>query len=177
MTTSRGKPYRWLWSAPRSGLVSAALVLALFTGGPVPAADAPSGPDDGVVEPVGPQLPARVRGLLLEEMGALLGAAQQILDALVRGEDAVVAEQAQAMHDSFILAQQMTDADRQALLDAVPPAFVTRDRAFHELAASLAAAARAGDGARQRALFASMIDACADCHAAHATNLFPGFVE
>jgi hypothetical protein len=155
----------------------AALVLALLTNAPAPAAEPPTDPDDSVAEPVGPQLPERVRGLLLEEMAALLGAAQQILDALVRGDDEVVAEQAQAMHDSFILAQKMTDADRQALLAAVPPAFVNRDQAFHELAASLAAAGRAGDAARQRTLFASMIDACADCHARHASNLFPGLVE
>ena len=125
-------------------------------------------------EPVGPQLPDRVRGLLLQEMNAILGASQRILDALVRGQHGVVAEQAQAIHDSFILEQKMTKADRQALLEAVPDSFVARDRAFHELTGELAAAARAEEAARERELFADMVEACTACHARHAGDRFPG---
>lgn len=157
--------------------VAALLVPALLAGGPVSAQDPAAEPEDAAGAAVGPKLPPRVRGLLLEEMAAVLEATQRILDALVRGEAATVAEQAQAIHDSFILEQEMTDADRQALLAAVPPAFVERDQAFHELAADLAAAGRDGDDARQRELFAAMVEACAGCHARYATNLFPAFVE
>lgn len=128
-------------------------------------------------EAVGPLLPPNVRAMLLEEMAAVLGATQMILDALVRGEDATVAEEAQAIHDSFILEQQMTDADMQALLAAAPPEFVELDGAFHQLAADLAEAARAGEQARQRGLFGEMVEACAVCHARFAANLFPGFTE
>ena len=125
-------------------------------------------------EPVGPKLPDRVRGLLLQEMNAILDASDRILDALVRGRHDVVAEQAQGIHDSFILKQEMTRADRQALMEAVPERFVERDRAFHELTGELAAAARADDPARQRQLFSDMVDACAACHAKYAGNRFPG---
>lgn len=129
---------------------------------------------DGSASPVGPQLPERVRGLLLQEMNAILGASQEILDALVRGEDQRVAEQAQAIHDSFILKQQMTEADRRALMAAVPPEFVELDRAFHELSGKLARAGREGDDARQRALFGRLLDACAGCHRRYAQDRFPG---
>lgn len=124
-------------------------------------------------EAVGPSLPPTLRALLIEEMLAVLDASGNILDALVRGQDARVAENAQAIHDSFIMAQQMTDADRETLRTSVPRAFLERDEAFHELSAELAESARNGDRPRQRELFAQLIDACVDCHSAHASNRFP----
>lgn len=42
-------------------------------------------------EPVGPQLPPRLRQLLQQEMIAVRQASQDILDALVMGQDDVVA--------------------------------------------------------------------------------------
>ena len=153
--------------AKTTAVLATALVVVSMA--PVTAQEAP--------EPVGPKLPPKVRGLLLQEMNAVLGATHEILDALVRGQDAVVAEKAQAIHDSFILKQEMTAADRQALKQAAPKAFVERDRAFHGLTGRLAEAARQGDAARQRALFADMVDACAACHARYATNRFPDLAE
>ena len=148
----------------RSSLAALMLALAL----PLGAAAA---------EPVGPKLPPKVRGLLIQEMNAILEASREILDALVRGRDEVVAEKARAIHDSFILKQEMTEADREALRQAVPKAFVQRDRAFHELTGELAEAGREGDDARQRRLFGRMVDQCAACHARYAHDRFPGLQE
>ena len=144
--------------------VAMTLVIALATANPA-----------GAAEPVGPKLPDRVRGLLVQEMNAILGASHEILDAIVRGRHERVAEKAQAIHDSFILEQEMTAADRRALKEAVPKAFVERDRAFHELTGELARAGRDRDGARERELFGRMIDACAACHARYAGDRFSGF--
>jgi len=169
------EPRHWRDNSLQSPKRRSNAVLALALGGGL-AAMAPTSPahaDDAI----GPLLPPNVRAMLLEEMAAVLGATQMILDALVRGEDAVVAEKAQAIHDSFILEQQMTDADMQALLAVAPAEFVELDRAFHELAASLAEAARAGEQARQRELFGEVVEACAGCHARYAANLFPGFTR
>jgi len=148
-------------------LLAATLVLV----SPVRAAD------EQTAEPIGPALPDRVRGLLLQEMHAIKAASKAILEALVRGRDAVVADKAQAIHDSFILKQEMTKADRKALMAAVPEDFVERDRAFHRLTGRLANAARDGDEARQRALFSDMIEACTGCHSRYAPNRFPGLRE
>lgn len=122
---------------------------------------------------VASKMPAHVRQLLIQEMNAVLDASKRILDALVRGQDDVVAENTQAIHDSFILRRQMTPEDKQALLEAVPEAFVERDQAFHEVSARLAEAAREKDTARQLRLFNDMVGACVECHSRHATERFP----
>lgn len=144
-----------------------ALCVLVLQPGIAPAAE-PSG------TAVGSELPPRVRALLLEEMNSILDATGKILGALVRGQDSAVAEQARAIHDSFILKQEMTEADRKALKAAVPAAFVERDRAFHELTARLAEAARKGNGTLQEELFGEMVGACRECHAEHAQDRFPG---
>ncbi|WP_435099411.1 hypothetical protein [Arhodomonas sp. AD133] len=124
-------------------------------------------------EPVGPKLPPQVRSLLVQEMNAILDASEAILGAIVRGQDDVVATKAQAIHDSFVLRQEMTAENRKAFMEAVPPSFVKRDRAFHRLTAELAAAAREENRVRQRRLYAEMIEACTACHSRYASDRFP----
>ena len=119
-------------------------------------------------------LPPKVKTLLIQEMNALRGATEKILSALIMGQSEIVAVNAQAIHDSFILKQQMTEEDKRALLKAVPEGFVTRDKAFHQLSARLAQAAREKDGAQQVRLFNEMVDACIACHRNYAADRFPG---
>lgn len=92
----------------------------------------------------------------------------------MRGQDEQVAKRAQAIHDSFIMKQQMTPADKKALMASVPAGFLKKDKAFHALSENLAEAAREGDKAKQRRLFAQMIEACTQCHA---LNRFPRFAD
>jgi len=126
---------------------------------------------------IGSTLPPRVRGLLIQEMNAILDATLTILDALVRGQDEVVAQRAQAIHDSFVMEQEMTEADREVLLSAVPDAFVEQDRAFHELSSRLAEVARGGDVTQQQRVFAALLEACMVCHSQYAADRFPGFKD
>ncbi len=69
---------------------------------------------------------------------------------------------------------EMTPEDKKTLLDSVPETFLSRDRAFHELSARLADAAREGDRTGQEKLFNQMVAACTECHAKHALDRFPG---
>ncbi len=131
---------------------------------PVPSSDAN----------VGAGLPPKLRGLLIQEMNAILDASKMILDAMVRGQDEMVADRAQAIHDSFIMKQAMTVDDRKALMAAVPNDFLKRDQAFHALSARLADAARKGDRSEQLSLYQQLIGACIDCHRHHAQDRFPG---
>lgn len=129
------------------------------------------------IEPVTPKLTPKLQDLLRKEMLSIDDASQQILAALVRGDDARVAELAQQIHDSFILRQSMTPEDKADLMAAVPDGFVRQDRAFHEISAALAKAAREGDRARQQEHFSQIIKACSACHAQYATNRFPHYSE
>lgn len=122
---------------------------------------------------VGSNLPPNIRGLLIREMIAVLDASQAIMDALVRGQDQRVAEHAQAIHDSFILEQEMSEEDMETLVASVPAAFLEKDEAFHELSAELAAAARNGDKEKQLTLFNRLVSSCVDCHRQHAQDRFP----
>lgn len=126
---------------------------------------------------VGSNLPPNIRSLLVREMVAVLDASQKLVDALVRGQDERVAEYAQAIHDSFILEQEMTEADMETLLASVPQAFLEKDEAFHELSAELASAAREGKREKQLELFDAMLKSCVDCHAQHAQDRFPELVR
>ena len=129
------------------------------------------------VNPVSPELTPKLRDLLRKEMLSVEDASKQILSALIAGDDARVADLAQQIHDSFILQQSMTPQDKQDLMSVVSKDFVTRDRAFHQLAASLAEAGRDGNRARQHEQFGQMIDACTACHALYASDRFPKLVE
>lgn len=146
-------------------IVSAVLAMGVFT--------TASAEQSGNIN-VGAQLPPKVRGLLIQEMQAILEASQQIQAAIVQGHHETVARRAQAIHDSFIMDQQMTAADEQSLLAAVPAAFLERDKALHELSAQLAEAGRDRDTTRQLQQFSEMIQGCVGCHSRYATARFPG---
>jgi polyhydroxyalkanoate synthesis regulator phasin len=99
----------------------------------------------------------------------------KVLRGLVSADHELVAEQAQAIHDSFIMAQKMSDEDRKVLKETLPEAFIKRDQAFHHLSEQLAEAARNEDTVSQLELYQDMQSACLDCHQNHALDRFPEF--
>jgi len=127
----------------------------------------------GGAEPVAPKLTPKLQKLFAEEMVAILQASQQIIAALVAGDQATVAKNAQAIHDSFILDKNLTAQERKALETAVPPAFLELDGAFHQIAAKLAEAARRKDTDLQNYYFGRMLETCGTCHRQYATDKFP----
>lgn len=124
-------------------------------------------------EPVTPKLTDKLRQLLQEEMRAIQSAMTSIHTAMVTGQHTTVAEQAQQIHDSFILQQSLTEQDRRDLTSAVPAGFIDLDMEFHQLAASLAEAGRNEDTQEQRTLFDSMTRSCIECHGKYASSRFP----
>lgn len=128
-------------------------------------------------EPVRPDLTPKLQGLLKKEMIQIELAMHEIYSAIIQGRHAVVAEKGQAIHDSFILAQSLTDEDRQDLKAAVPPEFLQMDGYLHELSASLAEAGQSRDTARQVALYAQMTESCVACHSAYVTDRFEGLQD
>ena len=144
------------------------LPLALIAAGTLMAAGAYS------AEPAGSRLSPKLRALLQQEMRQVLHAHQQILAAVAMGDHAAVAEQAQKIHDSFILEQSLTPEDKEALEKAAPAGFVDLDRSFHELAQGLAQAASAKDVQQELEYFNDMSRACVECHSRFVTDRFPG---
>lgn len=126
-------------------------------------------------KPVGPALTPRLRQLLSEEMLSVKQAMSQILHGLSIGDHAIVASQAQQIHDSFILAKNLTEKDKKDLLKAVPPEFLKLDGAFHGTAKKLVEAATQRDKELEAFYFGRLVDGCQSCHSRFATDKFPGF--
>ncbi len=128
-------------------------------------------------EPVAPKLTPKIQDLLRKEMVSINDASQEILEALIAGDDERVALLAQQIHDSFILEQSMTAEDKKHIMTVAPKGFIQMDKTFHEISAELAKAARAGDRPMQQQHFGHMIEACSACHAQYSTDRFPEFVK
>lgn len=125
-------------------------------------------------EPVTPKLTDKLSQLLQKEMRAVQGGMGAIHSAMVMGQHESVAENAQQIHDSFILQQELTEQDRKDLMSAVPKGFIKLDKEFHKLAASLADAGRNQNTEKQRKLFDKMTGTCIQCHSQYVSDRFPG---
>ncbi|WP_183325085.1 hypothetical protein [Halomonas cerina] len=129
------------------------------------------------VEPVGPQLTEKLRGLLVKEMTEVEAAMQETYSAIIQGKHDEVAQKGQAIHDSFILEQSLTEQDRQDLKAAVPVEFLQMDKRFHQLSASLAEAGRQQNTQEQVKVFNRMTESCVACHSRYVTDRFKGLQE
>jgi len=110
------------------------------------------------------RLPPKLQKLLTEEMIAINTASQKIVAALASGDSAAVAQQAQGIHDSFILEKKLSREDREALENALPEGFLALDAMLHGRALRLAIVAQHGDLELENFFFGRMIEACQDCH-------------
>lgn len=125
-------------------------------------------------EPVTPKLTDKLSRLLQQEMRSIQAAMGSIHTAMVTGEHETVAQNAQQIHDSFILKQSMTEQDRKDLMAAVPDDFIKLDQEFHKLAAKLAEAGTKKNTRQQQQLYSEMSRACIACHGKYVSDRFPG---
>lgn len=124
-------------------------------------------------EPVTPKLTEKLDSLLRQEMRSVQAAMGLIHSAIVMGQHADVAVQAQQVHDSFILKQSLTPADREDLMAAVPEEFVRLDKQFHQLAATLMKAGKEQSTAKEYRTFNQMTRSCIQCHQTYVSDRFP----
>ena len=155
-----------LWGHPRRCLraIAVAVMLGIVTAASVA----------GAAEPVGPDLTEKLRGLLVKEMVEIEAAMQETYGAIVQGRHDEVARHGQAIHDSFILEQSLTQQDRRDLKEAVPAEFLQLDAQLHQLSASLAEAGREQNTPQQAEVFHHMTQACVACHSRYVTDRFEG---
>ena len=120
---------------------------------------------------------AELTALLSEEMLAIEQGIGTLMTAMAAGEWPRVAETAEKIEKSYILAQRLTAEQREELERALPPRFKSLDSVFHRAAGRLAKAARERDA--ELAVFHSykLMEACVECHSAYASERFPGFAE
>ena len=136
---------------------------------PTAPATAPAGP----IQKLSPEL----RGLFRDEMVALQGAMLELVPAIVSGDTEATARLAERMRAGYVLAQRLTDAQRDELERMLPAAFVERDGEFHELAGGLADAAREHRASLVPFYFYKLTESCAGCHARYAAHRFPGYAK
>jgi len=117
------------------------------------------------------------RALIIREMQAVAEAMGRIHKALVTGDHATVTNNARAIHDSFVLNQELTPDQRSEISNRLPADFVAADRSFHALAGNLVQAGEGGDPTLERLWFEEMTRACQACHARFASGRFPGLVS
>ena len=120
---------------------------------------------------------AELRGLFRDEMVALQGAMLELVPAIVSGDTEAIARLAERMRAGYVLAQKLTDAQREELERALPAAFLERDGEFHELAGGLAEAARKHQAALVPFYFYKLTESCVGCHARYAGHRFPGYAQ
>ncbi len=115
--------------------------------------------------------------LLSEEMRAIEEGLGVLMPAVAAGDWPLVAQTAEKIEKSYILAQRLTAEQLEELERVLPPRFRALDSAFHGSAGKLARAARERDA--ELAVFHSykLMEACVECHAAFASTRFPGFGE
>jgi hypothetical protein len=120
-------------------------------------------------------LSPELASLLSEEMLAIEKGLGVLMTAMASGNWPLVAETAERIEKSYILAQQLTPEQLQELGRALPERFKALDSAFHGAAGKLSSAAREHNP--ELALFHSykLMEACVECHATYAQGRFPGF--
>jgi len=147
--------------------------IACLTIAIVPMADLTSAGQD-TIEPATAALSGETRALLIREMQAIAQAMGLVHTAIVTGDHEMVATEAGKIHESFVLAREITPSQREEIATRLPEGFVVADRAFHELAARLAEAGGQSDPRLERLWFQEMTRACQACHADYAGSRFPG---
>jgi hypothetical protein len=120
-------------------------------------------------------LSPEVRALLRQEMAALQGAMLELVPAMVAGDWGTVARVAERIRAGFILARELTPAQREELATRLPAGFLELDAEFHGLAEGLEAAAREQRPELVTFYAYKLQDSCVGCHARHARERFPAF--
>ncbi|MDD3591081.1 MAG: cytochrome c [Sulfurovum sp.] len=117
------------------------------------------------------------RTLLADEMKYIEKGMHHIFSSIVKGEYEEISKTATDIHNSFIFAQNLTEAQRAELKANLPQGFIDLDRSFHAAAAKLSEAAEFEDKTAVEENFAIMTGLCVQCHSAYAQQRFRAFSE
>ena len=120
-------------------------------------------------------LSPKLQQALTDEMRALNEAMPRLVVAVAVGDWHTIHELGGRIRDSFIMKQAMSRKERAELHRALPQGFLQMDADFHAHAGRLAQAAAEHDGELVAFYSYRLMDGCMRCHAAYASDKFPGF--
>ena len=126
---------------------------------------------DSEVQDLSPEL----RSLLSKEMFSLQLGMQTILPAYISGDLDEVAKIANRIKNSYILKQQITDAQKHELKIKLPTSFLQSDQKFHEYAGMLEHVSKEENIELVGFYYSKLSESCVSCHSQHATHRFQGF--
>ena len=112
--------------------------------------------------------------LLKQEMNAIQKGMQVLIPAITSGNWQDVTGIGTHIQHSYIMQQQLTDAQMEELHQALPPAFLELDQSFHHSAGMLAHAAEMHNAEVVNFYFYKLTDTCVACHRKFAGDRFPG---
>ena len=121
------------------------------------------------------KLSPQLNALLQAEMAELSVGIQNIALSLATADWKSIEETSRKMHGSYIMRKSLTQSQAMELKKKLPDEFKQLDAAFHARAKKLGQAAGSKDSELVAFHYSRLIEACANCHSAFATNRFPGF--
>ena len=128
-------------------------------------------PDQAVTK-----LSDETRNLFKAEMSFIKGGMDEILYAMISGDDERVQEIASEIRDSFIFTKSLKPHNVEEI-KKLPKKFFEYDMELHGSASDLANAAEFNDKEEMKANYFKMVNSCTKCHATFATHRFPDFLE
>ena len=140
----------------------ASLLLMTFSAGM--AADQKSGVE---------ALPSDLRALLRQEMRAIETAMKDMVSFIAAGNYKQTEQLASQIENSFILKQNLTQAQMHQLHTLLPEDFLQQDLQFHYYAGMLQHVAANKKPELVAFYYGQLLESCGSCHQAHAQHQFP----
>jgi hypothetical protein len=162
----------WLVVSTLAAFAAAAQVHEHPAPAPAHAAPHEAAPAAGVAA-----LSPELRALFRLEMAGLQGAMLELVPAAVAADWEGVGRVAGKIEGGFVLAQQLTPAQREELQARLPEGFLALDAEFHGLARGLAAAAHERRPELVSFYVYRLTDSCLSCHQRYAQERFPAFAS
>lgn len=113
--------------------------------------------------------------LLQAEMRELAVASQAMVISYVSGDWKSIQRIGEQIRASYVIEQNLTDAQKQELADKLPERFKRLDADFHARAARLESAAANANAELVAFHYYRLLESCAACHSEYAASRFPGF--
>ena len=113
--------------------------------------------------------------LLQAEMRELAVASQAMVISYVSGDWKSIQRISEQIRNSYVMEQNLTDAQKQELADKLPEGFKRLDVDFHSRADRLESAAAQKNSELVAFHYYRLLESCATCHAEYAASRFPGF--